>query len=132
MSEFTSRRAFMRIAVLGAGASLLAACAPTAQAPAPAAPTAAPKAPAAAPTTAPAAPAAAPTTAPAAPKPAPAATATPAASKAQPKTGGIMRVGRAGDFLHFDPFFAVTVNLPMYRQLFNTLAVYDEKLQPQP
>jgi peptide/nickel transport system substrate-binding protein len=132
MSDTTSRRDFMRIAVLGAGASLLAACAPAAQAPAPAAPTAAPKAPAAAPTTAPAAPAAAPTTAPAAPKPAPAATAAPAASKAQPKTGGTMRVGRAGDFLHFDPFFAVTVNLPMYRQLFNTLAVYDEKLQPQP
>ncbi len=49
-----------------------------------------------------------------------------------PAAGGTLRVGRAGDFLHFDPFFAVTVNLPMYRQLFNTLVTYDAQLNVQP
>lgn len=54
------------------------------------------------------------------------------AAQGTPQKGGTLRVGRAGDFVHFDPFFAVTVNLPMYRQLYNTLVVYDEKLNVQP
>src|SRR5438067_8439968 len=78
MSSSSSRREFLRYALLGSAASLLAACAPaTPAAPTAAPPTAAPK-PAAAPTTAPAPTAAAaakPTTAPAtAPTTAPAAT----------------------------------------------------------
>jgi peptide/nickel transport system substrate-binding protein len=49
-----------------------------------------------------------------------------------PAEGGTIRVGRSGDFLHFDPFFAITVNLPMYRQLYNTLVTYDAELNVQP
>ena len=58
----------------------------------------------------------------------------PAAIRAQdtPRKGGTLRIGRSGDFLHFDPFFAITVNLPMYRQLYNTLVTYDAQLNVQP
>jgi peptide/nickel transport system substrate-binding protein len=49
-----------------------------------------------------------------------------------PVAGGTLRIGRSGDFLHFDPFFAITVNLPMYRQLYNTLVTYDAELNVQP
>jgi hypothetical protein len=79
-----SRRSFLRLTLIGLGAtsaaSLLAACGPAA-APPSAAPTSAPAAPAAAPTTAPAAAAAAPTAA-AAAKP----TTAPAAAAAAPTT----------------------------------------------
>ncbi|MGH2561337.1 MAG: ABC transporter substrate-binding protein [Thermomicrobiales bacterium] len=55
-----------------------------------------------------------------------------ARAQGEPVRGGSIRVGRPGDFLHFDPFFAITANLPMYRQLYNTLVVYDAELNPQP
>jgi peptide/nickel transport system substrate-binding protein len=55
-----------------------------------------------------------------------------AAAQATPEAGGTIRVGRLGDFLHFDPFFAITANLPMYRQLYNTLVTYDAELNVQP
>jgi peptide/nickel transport system substrate-binding protein len=54
------------------------------------------------------------------------------AAQDAPTPGGTLRVGRSGDFLHFDPFFAITVNLPMYRQLYNTLVTYDAELNVQP
>ncbi len=54
------------------------------------------------------------------------------AAQDTPAAGGTLRIGRSGDFLHFDPFFAVTVNLPMYRQLYNTLVTYDAQLNIQP
>ena len=54
------------------------------------------------------------------------------AAQDTPAAGGTLRIGRSGDFLHFDPFFAVTVNLPMYRQLYNTLVTYDAQLNVQP
>lgn len=54
------------------------------------------------------------------------------AAQDEPVTGGTLRVGRSGDFLHFDPFFSLTQNLPMYRQLYDTLVVYDAELNPQP
>lgn len=54
------------------------------------------------------------------------------AAQDTPTPGGTLRVGRSGDFLHFDPFFAVTVNLPMYRQLYDTLISYDAQLNVKP
>ncbi len=69
MTAPSTRRQFLRYAVLGSAASLLAACAPAA----PAAPTAAPPAPTTPPAAKPTTPAAAPTAAPAAPTAAPAA-----------------------------------------------------------
>ena len=53
-------------------------------------------------------------------------------AQAAPRKGGTLRVGRSGDFLHFDPFFAITLNLPMYRQIYNTLVTYDAELNVQP
>lgn len=49
-----------------------------------------------------------------------------------PQSGGTIVVARTGDFLNFDPFYNVAVNLPMYRQLFDTLVVYDGELNILP
>lgn len=57
---------------------------------------------------------------------------TTASAQEEPVKGGTLRVGRSGDFLHFDPFFSLSQNLPMYRQLYDTLVVYDAELNPQP
>jgi peptide/nickel transport system substrate-binding protein len=108
-----SKRGFLRLAVLGAAASVLAACGPGA-------------APAAAPTTPPAAantqvaPAAAATPAAAAK---PAATTQPAAAN----KGGTFTYAEAGDFNNFNPWNFGAVNFEMYDQVFSRLLWKDGK-----
>jgi peptide/nickel transport system substrate-binding protein len=115
------RRAALRLVLSAAGISLLAACG----APAPSAPPAATQ-PAAAP------PATAAQSTPAAPgKPAQAQAApTSAAASGQPKRGGSLRVGVAGDVARLDGQLYSSVNTTWMS--FDRLTAYDANLIPQP
>lgn len=140
-----NRRHFVRLTVLGAGASLLAACAPAAPAqptaapaPPPAAkPTDAPKPAAAAPTSAPApaaappaAPAAKPTTAPAA-APAPAATTAPAAAPKAPT--GTLTIAQGVDAESMDPYVTTSgASKGMLWTVFDRLVYRDTDLAIKP
>jgi len=125
-----NRRAFLRLAAIGAGASLLAACGQ----PAPPSPTVKP---AAAPTTPPAPPTVAPA---AAPKPtvAPAAAAATAAPKPttapaeQPRPGGTLRVGVGAEPAHMDGQILAQPQRNVMWLFFDRLIELDAKAQPQP
>lgn len=120
-SSARTRRNFLRVLLLGSGATLLAAC----QQAAPTAPTAAPAKPAAAPTTAPARPAAAATTAPAAAaKPAAAPTQAPAQAA---KPSGAAPTGRLVIAQGVDPR-SLWANASTAQQEINVAEQFNEKL----
>lgn len=117
-----TKRAFLRLVVLGAAASVAAACGPAAP---PANPTVAPA------TSKPAEaakPATAPTAAPAAPQPA--ATTKPAAQASG--AGGTFTYAEAGDFNNFNPWNFTAVNFEMYDQVFSRLLWKDGTAKANP
>src|SRR5499427_10426616 len=111
-STLLGRRAALRFILSSAGISVMAACTP-----------------------APSAPAAAPTTAsqpqPAAAQATPASAAQPTAPSAQqPKRGGTLRVGVAGDVARLDGQLYSSINTTWMS--FDRLTAYDANLKPQP
>jgi peptide/nickel transport system substrate-binding protein len=124
-----SRRAMLRLTGSAASLALAAACAPIT----PPAPTAAPKA---------AAPAAPPPAAPAAPtasalpagqaSPAAQAAAQPSPAAAQPKPGGTLRMGFAGNLANLDGHLITAANYDTIYMVYDRLTEYDADLKPQP
>ena len=51
---------------------------------------------------------------------------------AQAAGGGTLNFGHLGDFQYFDPFLLPLADWPMFHQLYNVLARYDDNLEPQP
>jgi peptide/nickel transport system substrate-binding protein len=124
VTQALTRRRFLRLSATAAGLGLLSACAPAAQ-PAPTAASQATAAPKATEAPKPAA-----TTAPAAQATqAPAATAKPAAG---PKRGGTLTLARVTGIQEFNPFALNPGTYPILHAIWNTLASYDQKLNPQP
>ncbi|MHB1134649.1 MAG: ABC transporter substrate-binding protein [Chloroflexota bacterium] len=122
-----SRRRFLILSSSAVSLALLQACAQPAAAPA----ATATKAPAAAST--PAATAAAPASAATAAATKAATQAPAAATKSgEPKRGGTLTMAKTGTMLEFNPFNMTPAHHAFTRALFNTLTLYDSKLQPQP
>ncbi|MCY4061294.1 MAG: ABC transporter substrate-binding protein [Chloroflexi bacterium] len=51
---------------------------------------------------------------------------------AQAVEGGTLTFGHLGDFQYFDPFLLPLADWPMFNQLYNVLARYNDDLEPQP
>ena len=51
---------------------------------------------------------------------------------AQGTGGGTLTFGHLGDFQYFDPFLLPLADWPMFNQLYNVLARYNDDLEPQP
>jgi len=123
-SDRITKRAFLRLAVLGAAASVVAACGPAAT------PANTPVAPATSKPADTAKPAAAPTSAVA---PTPAAAKPAATTQAAPgKQGGTFTYAEAGDFNNFNPWNFSAVNFEMYDQVFSRLLWKDGTAKANP
>ncbi|MDE2854230.1 MAG: ABC transporter substrate-binding protein [Chloroflexota bacterium] len=51
---------------------------------------------------------------------------------AQDMGGGTLNFGHLGDFQYFDPYLLPLADWPMFNQIYNVLARYDDTLTPQP
>ena len=51
---------------------------------------------------------------------------------AQAVGGGTLNFGHLGDFQYFDPYLLPLADWPMFNQIYNVLARYDDTLTPQP
>ena len=51
---------------------------------------------------------------------------------AQAVGSGTLNFGHLGDFQYFDPFLLPLADWPMFHQIYNVLARYDDTLTPQP
>ena len=120
LSERISKRQFLRVAVLGAAATAVAACSPAA----PATSTSAPPKPAET-----AKPAAAATPAEATK---PGGTTQPAAQSTSANKGGTFTYAEAGDFNNFNPWNFSAVNFEMYDQVFSRLLWKDGAAKANP
>jgi peptide/nickel transport system substrate-binding protein len=58
--------------------------------------------------------------------------AAPTPARAQAVGGGTLNFGHLGDFLYFDPYLLPLADWPMFNQIYNVLARYDDTLEPQP
>jgi peptide/nickel transport system substrate-binding protein len=62
----------------------------------------------------------------------PGALAAPTPALAQAVGGGTLNFGHLGDFQYFDPYLLPLADWPMFHQIYNVLARYDDRLEPQP
>ena len=58
--------------------------------------------------------------------------AAPTPARAQADDGGTLNFGHLGDFQYFDPYLLPLADWPMFHQIYNVLARYDDTLTPQP